>query len=167
MAIRFILTVACLAAPLVAGFGPAAVVQRNTMTTNAIATAPRSAAASNFRLAAVMDNVGSTGGKIYRPDSKETPKILGGVKIGLRKLVVVTGASSGLGLSTTISLAKTGKYHIVMACRNIEKAKRGVCKKYRENNSFFLVLILKRILFFSRVDGRKKSYKLEISLTHF
>jgi protochlorophyllide reductase len=126
MAIRFILTVACLAAPLAAGFGPAAVVQRNTMTTNAIATAPRSAAASNFRLAAVSDVESTgTGGKIYRPDSKETPKVLGGVKIGLRKLVVVTGASSGLGLSTTIALAKTEKYHIVMACRDIAKAKRG------------------------------------------
>merc|ERR1712194_212838 len=72
-----------------------------------------------------MDNdVESSRGKIYNRDSKETPKVLGGVKIGLRKLVVVTGASSGLGLSTTIALAKSGKYHIVMACRNLEKAKR-------------------------------------------
>ena len=124
---RSILTAACLAVPLVAGFSPAGVVQKNTMTTNAVAVAPRSAAASNFRLSAVLDNDVdlSNPGKIYKPDSKEAPKVLGGVKIGLRKLVVVTGASSGLGLSTTIALAKTGKYHIIMACRDIEKAKRG------------------------------------------
>ena len=123
---RFLLTTACLAVPLAAAFGPAALVQRNTMATNAAASAPRSAAATSFRLGAVMDNdVETSTGKIYSTDSKETPKVLGGVKIGLRKLVVITGASSGLGLSTTIALAKTGKYHIVMACRDIEKAKRG------------------------------------------
>jgi protochlorophyllide reductase len=63
--------------------------------------------------------------KYYTPDSKEAPKILGGVKIGLKKLVVVTGASSGLGLSTAVCLAKTGDYHVVMACRDVEKAQRG------------------------------------------
>lgn len=127
MAIRTLLAVTCLVAPFVAGFGPAAVVQRNVMTTNTIAPAPRAAAASSFQLAAVTgsDVASSTGGKIYTPDSKETPKVLGGVKIGLRKLVVLTGASSGLGLATTVALAKSGKYHIVMACRNVEKAKRG------------------------------------------
>lgn len=66
--------------------------------------------------------------KIYGPASKETPKVLGGVKIGLRKLVVVTGASSGLGLACAESLAKNGKYFVVMACRDVEKGKRGVLR---------------------------------------
>jgi hypothetical protein len=116
-------------APFVTGFGPAATVQRNAMT-NTIAS-PRHASISSVRLSVIsgMDtesaDIGVTAGKIYSSDSKEAPKILGGVKIGLRKLVVITGASSGLGLSTTISLAKTDKYHVIMACRNIEKAKRG------------------------------------------
>lgn len=128
MAIRILLTVTCLVAPFVTGFGPAALVQRNTMT-NTI-TSPRSTSISNVRLEAVSNkNTESTGivtkKFIYNPDSKEVPKVLGGVKIGLRKLVVITGASSGLGLSTTVALAKTGKYHIVMACRDIKKAKRG------------------------------------------
>ena len=63
--------------------------------------------------------------KYYPPKEKEIPKVLGGVKIGLRKLVVITGASSGLGLSTAIALAKTGRYFVVMACRDVEKAKKG------------------------------------------
>lgn len=67
----------------------------------------------------------STPEKIYSTKSKETPKVLGGVKIGLRKLVVVTGASSGLGLSAAVSLAKTGDYFVIMACRDVDKGKKG------------------------------------------
>lgn len=62
---------------------------------------------------------------LYTPDAKEAPKVLGGLKIGLREIVVITGASSGLGLATAVSLAKTGKYFIVMAVRDVEKAKKG------------------------------------------
>lgn len=65
------------------------------------------------------------GKKYYLPKEKEIPKVLGGVKIGLRKLVVITGASSGLGLQTAKVLAKTGRYFVVMACRDVEKGKRG------------------------------------------
>merc|ERR1712086_1079482 len=63
-----------------------------------------------------------TGPQIYV--KKEMPKVLGGLKIGTRKLVVVTGASSGLGKACAISLANTGKYFVVMACRDTEKAER-------------------------------------------
>jgi len=63
--------------------------------------------------------------KLYFPQEKETPKVLGGLKIGLRELVVVTGASSGLGLNCAATLAKTGQYFVVMACRDVEKGKRG------------------------------------------
>jgi protochlorophyllide reductase len=63
--------------------------------------------------------------KLYFPQEKEVPKVLGGLKIGLRELVVVTGASSGLGLNCAVTLAKTGKYFVVMACRDVEKGKKG------------------------------------------
>jgi protochlorophyllide reductase len=63
--------------------------------------------------------------RLYVPKEKEIPKVLGGLKIGLRELVVVTGASSGLGLQAAKVLAKSGKYFVVMACRDIEKAKKG------------------------------------------
>jgi protochlorophyllide reductase len=64
--------------------------------------------------------------KIYSPSDKESPNFLGGLSIGLRQLVVITGASSGLGLNCAASLAKTGKYFVVMACRDVEKAKTGI-----------------------------------------
>ncbi|KAJ6894343.1 hypothetical protein NC652_028185 [Populus alba x Populus x berolinensis] len=38
---------------------------------------------------------------------------------------IVTGASSGLGLATAKALAETGKWHIIMACRNFLKAERA------------------------------------------
>lgn len=63
--------------------------------------------------------------KLYFKQAKEMPKVLGGLKIGLRELVVITGASSGLGLNCAATLAKTGKYFVVMAVRDVEKAKRG------------------------------------------
>lgn len=65
------------------------------------------------------------GEKYYPPQEKEIPKILGGIKIGLRKLVVITGASSGLGLNCANTLSRTGRYFVVMACRDVEKGKRG------------------------------------------
>lgn len=63
--------------------------------------------------------------KLYFRKEKEVPKVLGGLKIGLRELVVITGASSGLGLNCAATLAKTGRYFVVMAVRDVEKAKRG------------------------------------------
>lgn len=63
-------------------------------------------------------------GKIYLPKDKEAAKILGGVKIGSRKLTVITGASSGLGLNCAVALSKTGRHFVVMAVRDPAKALR-------------------------------------------
>ncbi|EXB79642.1 Protochlorophyllide reductase [Morus notabilis] len=44
----------------------------------------------------------------------------------LRKgTVIITGASSGLGLATAKALADTGKWHVIMACRNFLKAEKA------------------------------------------
>lgn len=122
-----IVTLSCLMA-LAVGFAPVSqhhnVVRQQTA---AVVVSPMTSMPSPTRLGAVMDksNSGATSEKIYTPKSKETPKVLGGVKIGLRKLVVVTGASSGLGLNAAVSLAKKGNYFVVMACRDVEKGKKG------------------------------------------
>ncbi|KAJ4825869.1 hypothetical protein Tsubulata_024318 [Turnera subulata] len=39
--------------------------------------------------------------------------------------VIVTGASSGLGLATAKALAETGQWHVIMACRNFLKAEKA------------------------------------------
>ncbi|XP_078427416.1 protochlorophyllide reductase-like [Wolffia australiana] len=39
--------------------------------------------------------------------------------------VVITGASSGLGLATAKALAETGKWHVTMACRDFLKAEKA------------------------------------------
>lgn len=39
--------------------------------------------------------------------------------------VIVTGASSGLGLATAKALAETGKWNIIMGCRDFLKAERA------------------------------------------
>jgi protochlorophyllide reductase len=48
---------------------------------------------------------------------------------GNKKYVVITGASSGLGLRAAATLAKSGDYHVVMACRDFSKAER-VAKEF-------------------------------------
>lgn len=39
--------------------------------------------------------------------------------------VIITGASSGLGLATAKALAQRGQWHVTMACRNFLKAERA------------------------------------------
>ncbi|KAK1380461.1 hypothetical protein POM88_027205 [Heracleum sosnowskyi] len=39
--------------------------------------------------------------------------------------VIIIGASSGLGLATAKALAETGKWHVIMACRDFLKAERA------------------------------------------
>merc|ERR1719424_2542523 len=70
---------------------------------------------------------------------KESPKVLGGIKIGLRKLVVVTGASSGLGRECTRELVNSGKYFVIMAVRDVEKGK-AVAKKFNFPENSYTVM---------------------------
>jgi protochlorophyllide reductase len=129
--IRFLI-LACLVT-VATGFAPVSIHQNG-------AVAPQSSTRSSLSLTHLSPRMRSSlaavssgerrtvdkSSKIYGPASKETPKVLGGVKIGLRKLVVVTGASSGLGLACAETLAENGKYFVVMACRDVEKGKRGM-----------------------------------------
>jgi len=105
--------------------------------------------------------------KLYFEKEKEIPKVLGGVKIGLRKLVVVTGASSGLGRKCAATLAKTGKYFVVMACRNTEKAK-SVAREEEMPEGSYTVMKLELASLQSVRDFVKnlKAFKSARPLTH-
>mmetsp|Transcript_9311 Transcript_9311/g.22709 ORF Transcript_9311/g.22709 Transcript_9311/m.22709 type:complete len:428 (-) Transcript_9311:230-1513(-) len=74
--------------------------------------------------------------KIYLPTDKESPQVLGGIKIGSRKLTVITGASSGLGLNCAVALSKTGRHFVVMAVRDVEKAKRVAKEMGMPDNTY-------------------------------
>ena len=69
----------------------------------------------------------------------EAPKVNGGIVIGTRKLAVVTGASSGLGLYGALSLAKRGDYYVVLACRNVERAERVAKEMGFPANSYTVI----------------------------
>jgi len=58
-----------------------------------------------------------------------------------RNIAVVTGANSGMGLSTTIGLMQRGM-HVVMLCRNEEKGKAVVKMGMERSNSENVELIL-------------------------
>ncbi|RVW93163.1 Protochlorophyllide reductase, chloroplastic [Vitis vinifera] len=68
-------------------------------------------------------------GAIRAQTAATTPAITRATPEGKKTLrkgtVVITGASSGLGLATTKALAETGKWHIIMACRDFLKAERA------------------------------------------
>ncbi|CAM8937386.1 unnamed protein product [Rhodiola kirilowii] len=51
-----------------------------------------------------------------KPESKKTAR---------KGNVIVTGASSGLGLATAKALSETGEWHVIMACRNFLKAEKA------------------------------------------
>jgi protochlorophyllide reductase len=136
-----LIALACLAS-MVSAFVPSAV--RTTLSQPSSVVAPPSQfhddipsyCTINTELSAMLQQT-ELPEKLYFPKDKEAPKILGGINIGLRKLVVVTGASSGLGLNCAATLAKTGRYYVIMACRDVEKGKRGTEKK---STPFFALL---------------------------
>lgn len=55
----------------------------------------------------------------------ETLKSAEPKKTATKSTVVITGASSGLGLATAKALADTGEWHVVMACRDFLKAEKA------------------------------------------
>lgn len=73
---------------------------------------------------------------LYNTSDKESPKILGSVKAVGKDIVVVTGASSGLGRNCAAALAKKGNYFVIMACRDTEKAKKVAMEEGMPENSY-------------------------------
>jgi len=78
-----------------------------------------------------------TEGKLYT--SRESPKVAGGVKVGARRVVVVTGASSGLGLAATIALldgARKKGYFVVAAVRDPERMEKVALENGISRNDY-------------------------------
>jgi len=65
----------------------------------------------------------SFSGKLY--NKREVPPVFGGLRVGTRRVVVVTGATSGLGLWCTKALCDTGKYFVICGVRNPEKMEKA------------------------------------------
>eukprot|EP00814_Leptocylindrus_danicus_P010273 CAMPEP_0116038150 /NCGR_PEP_ID=MMETSP0321-20121206/22590_1 /TAXON_ID=163516 /ORGANISM="Leptocylindrus danicus var. danicus, Strain B650" /LENGTH=419 /DNA_ID=CAMNT_0003516715 /DNA_START=27 /DNA_END=1286 /DNA_ORIENTATION=+ len=105
--------------------------------------------------------------KLYFEKEKEFPKVLGGMKIGLRKLVVITGASSGLGRKCASVLAKTGRYFVVMAVRDKEKAKQVAQEEGMPDGSYTVMkLELGNLQSVRDFVANLKAFKSARPLTH-
>eukprot|EP00562_Extubocellulus_spinifer_P001639 CAMPEP_0178484016 /NCGR_PEP_ID=MMETSP0696-20121128/7533_1 /TAXON_ID=265572 /ORGANISM="Extubocellulus spinifer, Strain CCMP396" /LENGTH=437 /DNA_ID=CAMNT_0020111553 /DNA_START=43 /DNA_END=1356 /DNA_ORIENTATION=- len=124
LATAFAAGLAVLPIAFCAAFAPNA--QKNNVAQNLVdgTVSPQVASSSSLTEMSAMLTQTELPEKLYFGKEKEIPKVLGGLKIGTRELVVVTGASSGLGLNAAATLAKTGRYFVVMACRDVEKAKQ-------------------------------------------
>jgi len=118
------------------GFAPASTKSAsalNLQSINSVSAVTSSARATSLN---AVPTTAELPEKYYFPQEKETPKVLGGLKIGKRKLCVVTGASSGLGLNAAAVLGKTGRHFVVMACRDVEKGKRAAVEKGMPEGSY-------------------------------
>ncbi|KAK4750651.1 hypothetical protein SAY87_004133 [Trapa incisa] len=73
--------------------------------------------------------IGFKNGAIRAETIAATPSVTRAAPAGKKTLrqgtVVITGASSGLGLATAKALAETGKWHVIMACRDFLKTERA------------------------------------------
>lgn len=57
------------------------------------------------------------------------------------KTAIVTGANSGMGLATTIELARQG-YHVIMACRSEKRGQQALEEALRQSGSTAIELML-------------------------
>lgn len=131
-----------LAASTAFAFSPSTTLQTTPSVVSSSSTSSKASSSSTALAAAMLENVDLKPDRLYfKRQDKELPKVLGGLKIGLRELVVVTGASSGLGLNCAATLAKTGKYFVIMACRDVDKGKR-VAKEFEMPDGSYTVMKL-------------------------
>ncbi|MQL78246.1 hypothetical protein Taro_010669 [Colocasia esculenta] len=97
----------------------------------------------SFLLIIDCDNVNQRTGAVRAQTAVTTPGLSRASADGKKTLrkgtAVVTGASSGLGLATAKALAETGKWHVVMACRDFLKAERAAKSAGMNKESYTVI----------------------------
>ncbi len=58
-----------------------------------------------------------------------------------KSTVVITGASSGVGLHAANALAQTGQWHVIMACRDLQKAEKAAQAVGMPKDSYTIMLL--------------------------
>eukprot|EP00438_Fugacium_kawagutii_P024720 Skav235560 [mRNA] locus=scaffold3067:354397:356823:- [translate_table: standard] len=90
--------------------------------------------------------------KIKAPSILNLRKMQKGSKFGEKKLVVITGTSSGLGKAATKALLRAGDYHVIGAVRDLEKM-RIVAELEGFDLNSFTAMHLDLASFESELDG--------------
>ena len=70
------------------------------------------------------------------PKIQSVQEIIGSQKFDGKSLCVITGTSSGLGKQTAKALLKTGTYHVIGACRDVDKMNAVADAEGFDTNSF-------------------------------
>ncbi|MCO5567595.1 hypothetical protein L7F22_021289 [Adiantum nelumboides] len=98
----------------------------------------------------------------------ETLKPTDGKRTVTKSYCVITGASSGLGLATSMALAESGEWHVVMACRDFLKvvndpslSKSGVYWSWNNDSSSFENVLSEKA---SNQDKAKKVWEVSEKL---
>lgn len=92
----------------------------------------RSSVATRSRVLVPTWRAGSFVQRLPQPTFRQcTPPICSQRSINVRmgpkqsQIAVITGASSGVGLYAAQALANAGNWHVIMACRDVERAERA------------------------------------------
>jgi retinol dehydrogenase-13 len=74
------------------------------------------------------------------------------------KIVIVTGANSGMGLATTIELAKLGA-HVIMACRSRERGLQALAEAMKQSGSNRIELMILDLSSLASIHSFAQTFK--------
>ncbi|WP_214483632.1 SDR family oxidoreductase [Bacillus sp. SM2101] len=81
------------------------------------------------------------------------------------KIAIVTGANSGMGLATTVEIAKTGAT-VIMLCRNKERGNKALQEAIEQSNSNKIDLMLCDLGSFESIRSFVKQFKEKYNVLH-
>ncbi|WP_260985498.1 SDR family oxidoreductase [Paenibacillus xylanexedens] len=89
----------------------------------------------------MMSNIVSNTVSTPETDSSSNPTSRPNADHRKNPIAIVTGANSGMGLATTIELARKG-YHVIMACRSEQRGQEALQEALRQSGSATIELML-------------------------